>query len=459
LWLVDQATIRPREGSNPPVLLVEHLLLSARARGHRAYLERRFSMAEPLPARANLEWLRKTAKQHLRFLRLAQPEAKLAQAQLAIARQYGFSSWRSLKAHADDRGHGNPAKPLPTDENIAAFLRAVGEGRLSDVRAVLAGEPGIVNAVGPHPFWGGRPQALHVSIETQRRDVFDLLIDAGADIDGSNELYEHWSPLMLTFHWDQPIMRGVLLAKGARIGLVEAMLFEDDAAVAAMLGRGKRALPNIAPNGGSLLAFARTPFAIDRLLELGVAVHQKDRWDTAPMQAMSRLGPRGQDLVRHLMQRGLKAEPEDFARLGDKAALAALIDRDPSVARADTVITGGGAARRRRHRRADLFKRLGLGSVLGYLAAGVAHRPVRPMPLIAIRAAILHAAELGVVMFLFIIGLEMEPSAAVEPAQADLRPRRAAGRRLRGAADRRSASCSASAVDRRWRSSPALASC
>ncbi|MGE0340264.1 MAG: ankyrin repeat domain-containing protein [Xanthobacteraceae bacterium] len=295
-------------------------------------------MAEPLPARANLEWLRKTAKQHLRFLRLAQPEAKLAQAQLAIARQYGFSSWRSLKAHADDRGHGNPAKPLPTDENIAAFLRAVGEGRLSDVRAVLAGEPGIVNAVGPHPFWGGRPQALHVSIETKRRDVFDLLIDAGADIDGSNELYEHWSPLMLTFHWDQPIMRGVLLAKGARIGLVEAMLFEDDAAVAAMLGRGKRALPNIAPNGGSLLAFARTPFAIDRLLELGVAVHQKDRWNTAPMQAMSRLGPRGQDLVRHLMQRGLKAEPEDFARLGDKAALAALIDRDPSVARADTVI-------------------------------------------------------------------------------------------------------------------------
>lgn len=295
-------------------------------------------MAEPLPARANLEWLRKTAKQHLRFLRQTQPEAKLAQAQFAIARQYGFSSWRSLKAHAD-LVHGNPvAKSRLADEIVASFLRAVGEGRLPDVQAAIAGEPGIVNAVGPHPFWGGRPQALHVSIETKRRDVFDLLIDAGADVDGSNELYEQWSPLMLTFHWDQPDMRGVLLAKGARIGLVEAMLFEDDAAVAAMLARGKPALPDISPNGGSLLAFARTPFAIDRLLELGVPVHQKDRWDTTPMQAMSRLGPRGQALVRHLVERGLKAEPEDFARLGDKAALAALIDRDPSIARSDAVI-------------------------------------------------------------------------------------------------------------------------
>lgn len=293
-------------------------------------------MADPLPARANLEWLRKTAKQHLRFLRLTKPEAKLAQAQFAIARQYGFSNWRSLKAYVDD--HGLAAKSLSSDESIAAFLRAVGEGRIPDVRAALTKEPGIVNAVGPHPFWGGRPQALHVSIETKRRDMFDLLIDAGADTDGSNELYEHWSPLMLTFHWDQPMMRGVLLAKGARIGLVEAMLFGDDAAVAAMLKRGIRSLPSIAPNGGSLLAFARTPFAIDRLLELGVSVHQKDRWDTTPMQAMSRLGPLGQDLVCHLMQRGLKAEPEDFARLGDKAALAALFTHDPSIVRADAVI-------------------------------------------------------------------------------------------------------------------------
>jgi len=56
-----------------------------------------------------------------------------------------------------------------------------------------------------------------------------------------------------------------------------------------------------------------------------------------------------------------------------------------------------------------LFKRLGLGSVLGYLVAGVVIGPFGA-GLFSDPQAILHVAELGVVMFLFVIGLEMEPS-------------------------------------------------
>ncbi len=56
-----------------------------------------------------------------------------------------------------------------------------------------------------------------------------------------------------------------------------------------------------------------------------------------------------------------------------------------------------------------LFKRLGLGSVLGYLAAGLVIGPFG-LGLFSDPQAILHVAELGVVMFLFIIGLEMQPS-------------------------------------------------
>ena len=56
-----------------------------------------------------------------------------------------------------------------------------------------------------------------------------------------------------------------------------------------------------------------------------------------------------------------------------------------------------------------IFRRLGLGSVLGYLAAGLAIGPFG-LRLVNDPHAILQAAELGVVMFLFIIGLEMEPS-------------------------------------------------
>ncbi len=56
-----------------------------------------------------------------------------------------------------------------------------------------------------------------------------------------------------------------------------------------------------------------------------------------------------------------------------------------------------------------LFKRLGLGSVLGYLAAGLAIGPYG-LALVTDSHSIIHIAEFGVVMFLFIIGLEMKPS-------------------------------------------------
>ena len=56
-----------------------------------------------------------------------------------------------------------------------------------------------------------------------------------------------------------------------------------------------------------------------------------------------------------------------------------------------------------------LFRRLGLGSILGYLAAGLVIGPFG-LGWFADPAAILHVAELGVVMFLFVIGLEMQPS-------------------------------------------------
>jgi glutathione-regulated potassium-efflux system protein KefB len=55
-----------------------------------------------------------------------------------------------------------------------------------------------------------------------------------------------------------------------------------------------------------------------------------------------------------------------------------------------------------------LFRRLGLGSVLGYLAAGLAIGPFG-LQLVTEPESILHVAELGVVLFLFVVGLEMRP--------------------------------------------------
>ncbi|CAN5320394.1 monovalent cation:proton antiporter-2 (CPA2) family protein [soil metagenome] len=56
-----------------------------------------------------------------------------------------------------------------------------------------------------------------------------------------------------------------------------------------------------------------------------------------------------------------------------------------------------------------IFRRLGLGSVLGYFAAGMAIGPYG-LGLFSHPESILHIAEFGVIMLLFIIGLEMQPS-------------------------------------------------
>ena len=223
-----------------------------------------------------------------------------------------------------------------SERAIEAFLQHVGTGRIDHVRAGLATTPSLVNAVGPHPFWGGRPQALHVAIEAKRRDVFDLLLAHGADIDGDNEHYDRWSPLMLTINREQHDMRDELLRRGARVGLLEALMLGDDDRVRDLLDA--HGLPDVAPNRGSILAFARTSYAIDRLIALGAPIDLRDRWGATPMEAMSRLGPAGERLVNQLAAHGVAVRPQELARLGDRQALERIAEADPDALRADAVM-------------------------------------------------------------------------------------------------------------------------
>src|SRR2546422_107252 len=90
-----------------------------------------------LPARANLEHLRNEAKQRLREMRTRDAALKLADAQLLIAREYGFASWRQLKAAVDDRDRDR-------------VFTAARDGDLSTVRRALDGgfHPGTTDKTG-----------------------------------------------------------------------------------------------------------------------------------------------------------------------------------------------------------------------------------------------------------------------------------------------------------------------
>ena len=57
-----------------------------------------------------------------------------------------------------------------------------------------------------------------------------------------------------------------------------------------------------------------------------------------------------------------------------------------------------------------LLRRLGLGTILGYLAAGLAVQATLTLSFSDHPEDLLHFAEFGVVLFLFVIGLELKPS-------------------------------------------------
>src|SRR6478735_5011132 len=75
----------------------------------------------------------------------------------------------------------------------------------------------------------------------------------------------------------------------------------------------------------------------------------------------------------------------------------------PNALFTETILLLGGAVVA-----APIFKKLGLGTVLGYLAAGIVIGPI--FHGITDGEQILDVAELGVVFLLFIIGLELKPT-------------------------------------------------
>jgi hypothetical protein len=58
-------------------------------------------MSRDLPSRPSLDHLKKQAKELLQSLKQREPAAQLAEAQHALAREYGFASWARLKGHVE----------------------------------------------------------------------------------------------------------------------------------------------------------------------------------------------------------------------------------------------------------------------------------------------------------------------------------------------------------------------
>lgn len=275
-----------------------------------------------LPARPNLEYLKKLAKQRVAALRKQGKTASLAGAQLALARSYGFPSWRKLKTHIE--AQQQPAErqvPEQPGADSAAFenlMKAITDRDDQALARVLADAPAVVNQTGAHPRWGGRPQPLHVAIESDNAAAFELLLKAGANVNGENQSYDGWSPLMISIHSERQEMRDELIRRGVNIDLIAALMLGDDRRVAAMI-RDPAVLNGPFPNNATPLHFARTVRSARLLLAIGVRIEAKDKYGKTALERWVSSKSSTAGLIR--LAHSLGANPSDIFTLIEKGRL------------------------------------------------------------------------------------------------------------------------------------------
>ena len=209
-------------------------------------------MPKALPANPNLEWLRKAAKHRLIALRAGDPAAKLTAAQRDIAGEYGFTSWRALKAHIDeitstlrdhervfeaarngdvevvrrafaegfdpatpdidgrtiyqiakDRRHetiellardirGGNTRSEGDNQAIRALMTAAQTGDIEALRRCLDERPQLIDALGGGGFQ--KATALHLAVLHNQHAAMRLLIARGANLD-SRDFPDNAAPL------------------------------------------------------------------------------------------------------------------------------------------------------------------------------------------------------------------------------------------------------------------------
>lgn len=84
-------------------------------------------MSRNLPPHPNLEHLKKQAKELLHDLKQQNPDSKLASAQHALAREYGFASWPKLKAHVESLSRASEPAELQSAFAVEAVNPFVGK--------------------------------------------------------------------------------------------------------------------------------------------------------------------------------------------------------------------------------------------------------------------------------------------------------------------------------------------
>ena len=289
-------------------------------------------MSKSLPARPNLEHLKKQAKDLLKSYQsgdratqerfrnyhpdLSANSATLSDAQLVIAREYGFASWPKLKEHVESL---NPAKD-PMEE----LSHAIQTSDVPRARRALDQHPELkpqLNDAIPNAGFG--TTLLLAAVQRTNKDLIDMLIEAGADINARS----HWWAGSFGVLDNDHGLASFLIERGAvvdvhaaaRLGMfqkLQEMLMANPALVHARGGDGQ-----------TPLHFASSIEIAELLLKHGAQIDALDiDHESTPAQYMVR---DRQPIARYLVARGCRTDLLMAAALGDLELARRHLDQDP----------------------------------------------------------------------------------------------------------------------------------
>ena len=293
-----------------------------------------------LAARPSLEWLRKTARQLLAELRAATPEARLADAQLNVARRHGFASWRRLVAFVVAIGDEG--------DRLRAAVRG---GDVAAVTAILDAEPELVHAAEDlhereRPSDEPGMSLLHLAVAEGQLPMARLLVARGAPLDVRNRGGR--TALHDCFELGRDDLGRLLITAGATVDVCAAAAFGEHARLRAIL-RDDPASANDMSTGLTPLGWAG--YACDteaaEILIAGGAIVDRAPYDLGAWNppCMTAAVP----ILRVLLAHG--ADPNVQDRDGDTPlhfVLASRIVKDPTEA--VRVLLAGGADPQRKNR-------------------------------------------------------------------------------------------------------------
>jgi Ankyrin repeat len=284
----------------------------------------------PLPPNPNLDKQRKLAKALARDYWRGKPEAiervralhprspapenfVLSDAQLVIARGYGFSGWPHMKRKIESL----------TESPAELFKAAVEAGDVDHVRQLLQSHPDLVSKIN-EPMFGFKSPAVHVA--RTNLGLLDLLLAHGADLNARTSWEKGGFGILEQVEPDEAVP---LIARGARIDVwaaanlgmmaeLVALIAGDPSLVHAKGGDGKRPL-----HFARMIPIAR--FLLEHDAEIDAL---DDDHDSTPAQHLIGDWP---DVAEFLVAQGAKSDLLLAAALGDVALAERHLDTDPGA--------------------------------------------------------------------------------------------------------------------------------